>query len=428
MMKVEEIRKLLENNPEVSAYEIESVINEGRQIYFVMGKLETGRSVNSEEIHVTVYHDFEEYRGSSSFNVVASDNDESLKTKIEDCITKAKKVKNPYYPLAQNQESAVSAIDEKEDAKDALQKVSDAIFSADHFENHSLNAVEIFLDINHFCFLNSNNICHKYDKASMFIEAIPSYKGETGEYELYYSTRKGNFSADGLLKEMEEALKNVRYRAEAKRIDEVDLPEDIPVYVKGEMTGMLMWYFADQLSYQNVYYQTNHFKVGDRICDQPFSLTLKGEVAGATSSSPVDGHGLRLHASKVIDHGVAVQRWGDLRYGTYLKEENITGAYPVLVMDGYKPVSHEEFRQPHITILHFSSPQLDESSGYFGGEVRLALYENGEEVIPLSGFSISGNIFEAIKDAAYSEKTCINNGWNCFQGPEYMILKHLSIH
>jgi len=49
-------------------------------------------------------------------------------------------------------------------------------------------------------------------------------------------------------------------------------------------------------------------------------------------------------------------------------------------------------------------------------------------VIPLSGFSISGNIFEAIKDASYSEKTCINNGWNCFQGPEYMILKHLSIH
>lgn len=428
MMKTEEIRKLLQTNSEVSAYEIETVENEGRQLYFVMGKLETSRVVNSEEIQVTVYHDFEEYRGSSSFNVVASDDAESILKKTEDCIAKAKKVKNPYYPLAQDQESVVSDLEKKVDTNDALQKVSDAIFDADHFENQSLNAVEIFMDIYHFSFLNSNGISHRYDKVSMFIEAIPSYKGETGEYELYYSTRKGNFSADDLQKEMEEALKNVRYRAEAKRIDEIDLPKDIPVYVKEEMTGQLMWYFADQLSYQNVYFHTNHFNAGDKISDKPFSLTLKGEVAGATASSPVDEHGLRLHETKVINHGIAVQRWGDLRYGSYLKEEKITGAYPVLVMDEYEAVLPEEFNQPHITILHFSAPQLDESSGYFGGEVRLALYENGDEVIPLSGFSISGNIFDAIKDAGYSEKTCMYNGWHCFHGPEYMILKHLSIH
>ena len=118
-----------------------------------------------------------------------------------------------------------------------------------------------------------------------------------------------------------------------------------------------------------------------------------------------------------------------MRYGSYLKEEKITGAYPVLVMDEYEAVSPEEFNQPHITILHFSAPQLDESSGYFGGEVRLALYENGDEVIPLSGFSISGNIYEAIKTVRFSPEEEVVSGERglSLKGPKYAVFSDIRI-
>ena len=428
MIKTEEIKALLEKDPEVSAYEIKAVENEGKQLYYVLGKLETSRAVSSEDIRVSVYHDFETFRGSSNFNVTANDDAESIAAKIRDCVAKAKQVKNPYYPLAENQKSVQDKKELKEKVSASLKNVADALFAANHFANTDMNATEIFADVDHVRFLNSNGVFHSYDKLSLFIESIPSYNAEEDEYELYFSTRKGSFSCEGLTEEMEEELKNVRYRAEAKTLKEVDLPANIPVVVKSSMIGYLMGYFASQLSYQSTYYQSNHFKVGDVVSQKPFSLTLKGEEEGALASSPIDENGLHLGQTKVIDKGVAAARWGDLRFGTYLKEEQITGNYHVIVMDEYEPISEEEFAQPHITIMNFSAPQLDDSSGYFGGEVRLALYENKGEIIPLTGFSISGNIFEAIHTAEFSEECEVSNGRISFKGPKYLILKNMSIH
>ena len=428
MIKVEEIKELLAENPEVSAYEIKQTVNEGKQLYFVGKKLETSRAVNTEEIGVTVYHDFEQFRGNSGFSVTANDTRESVASKIADCVVKAKQGRNPYFPLAEKGENICERKQLAEPVIESLKKVADEVFAADHFENSSLNATELFGDVNHVRFLNSNGVDHSFDKTSLFIETIPSYKSDD-EYELYYSQNDGTLEPEGLTAAIETELKNVKYRSEARRISDVELPEGIDVHIKDDMLGRLMMNFASELSYQSNFFHSNHYSIGDEISPRPFTITMKGVEEGALSSSPVDANGVALGQTAIIKDGKAAALWGDLRFGTYLKQENITGSYPVMVLDGYQPISEEDFNKPHITVMSMSSPQLDSASGHFGGEVRLALYVNGDQIIPLTGFSISGNFYEQVKTAEFSEEQgFINTRFLSFKGPKYMILKGMSIH
>ena len=427
MIKIEELKKLLEENPEVSAYEIRQTVNDDRQLYFVLGRLETSRAVNAETVNVTVYHDFDGFRGSSAFAITANDNEKTIKEKTVSAVTKAKAVRNPYYPLAEKSRNLSTYKQLSEPMTLSLKKVADDIFAADHFENSSLNATEIFGCLEHVRFINSNGVDHSFDETSLFAETIPSYKNETDEYELYYCQSEGDLNAP-FKANVEEALRNVRYRAEARTPKEVNLPENLEIAVKGEMLGLLMGNFADDLSYASLYNKMNHYGVGDEISPLPFDITMMGELKGALSSSPIDDHGLLLDKTRIIEAGKAAALWGDIRYGSYLKEEKITGNYSVIVLDNYQP-DDEALNRPHLTIMNFSSPQLDSASGYFGGEVRLALYEHDGLVEPLTGFSISGNIYEEIRTATFSsEKAFINERRTSGYGPKYMFLKGMKIH
>ena len=80
---------------------------------------------------------------------------------------------------------------------------------------------------------------------------------------------------------------------------------------------------------------------------------------------------------------------------------------------------------PCIEILNFSSPQLESSSGYFGGEVRLGIYHdtNGEKT-PITGFSVSGNIYEALKNATYSKAS---KTYENYHGPEFIAFKDCDV-
>ena len=79
----------------------------------------------------------------------------------------------------------------------------------------------------------------------------------------------------------------------------------------------------------------------------------------------------------------------------------------------------------HIIIESFSAPQMESNTGYWGGEVRLARYYDGEKYIPLTGFSISGNIYEDLKKLELSKE---NGALPNYSGPKYLIFKGINIH
>ena len=423
MIKIETILNHLSNHKDINAYDVRDTLNSSSQLYFVKEKLETNRFVDTETLTITLYVDHKEYRGSSSFVVTSADDETSLEYKIDSAVSKALKSCNKYYPLAKKSENitALKTVDNNEILKTAVKE----IFGANKKKNTSLNATELFADSKKVRFINSLGIDHTITKHSLFVESIPSYKDENGEYELYYASSNSDINCKGLKEEIEDALNNVVYRANAQTLKEFEVAKDTKVYIEGEMLAMLMEAIANELSYRNQYEKSSHYSLEDLISNNPFTLVMKGEIDGAVASSPIDDSGIVLKDKEIIKDGKACALWGGVRYAYYMNQE-ATGSYPCIELEDYKGQDNDNVR---LIILNFSSPQFDQSTGYFGGEVRLALYIDHDKVTPLSGFSISGNLYEAMKTVSFSKEEAIVNSdeSKAFKGPKYLIFDSITL-
>ncbi|MCF0110749.1 MAG: hypothetical protein HUJ58_02530 [Erysipelotrichaceae bacterium] len=427
MMNIRQIEQLIKNNTAVNEYEITEITQTSKQAYYVFDKLETLRSNDTTSLSCNLYVNIDDKKGTSSFNVIAADTEQTIHDKIESTLSKAKLALNPQYPLTPYQKplDSVTLLPVSDD--EILKNVAEAVFRAKTEENESLNATEIFVDTKTTHFINSNGVDARYNNYSYFIETIPTYKGKE-EVELYYSTRRSDLCYEQITKDIEEALHYVKYRANAKKLADTDIPSDTPVYIKGDMFAMFMNAFAEELNYRSTFYHSNHYSVNDILSENPFTVTMKGMEEGCLTGRPVDAHGYPLTETTIVEKGKAVSLWGDLKTGTYLNQDTVTGQYPCFVISGYEPVNDEYFNQPHIEICNFSAPQLEQSSGYFGGEVRLALYKNGNTVIPLTGFSLSGNIFNSIKTVRFSADTdCSSTRGTSYKGPKWGIFTDITL-
>ena len=430
MIGIVELKKLIENNSDISAWEIRNTVSESCQLFYVSESLETNRYVNTEEMSIAVYADVNDQRGSSTVIITSADDAESIAAKLQAAVIKAKQALNPYYPLAEKTENLNLLSDETKDLALLAKETADAVFAAEKDSDSQLNATEVFADHDVIRFLSSNGVDHSYDAYSLFCEAIPSFDGEKEDVELYYSRYAGIKDPGEYTGDVKTALSNVRYRYDALPLSEVQIPENCLIAVSPDMIRNIMVNFAQELSYSRQYYKMSHYQIGDQISAVPFDLVLKGQEAGICSSSPADGNGIVLKQTKVIDQGRASAFWGDQRFGYYLKEKNITGSYPIAVMENYPVISEEDRKRPVLYLMNFSAPQLDSSSGYFGGEVRLGLLVNGDQVTPVTGFSVSGNIYEAVNTARFSEETeaVSSKGRMSFKGPKYMYFDTLKLH
>jgi predicted Zn-dependent protease len=82
-------------------------------------------------------------------------------------------------------------------------------------------------------------------------------------------------------------------------------------------------------------------------------------------------------------------------------------------------------KEPYIECLKFSGMQMDSFSGFFGGEVRLGIYFDGEKTYPVTGFSISGNIKEKRAVLTLSkEEVSTASG---YEGPKYILVPGMDI-
>ena len=90
---------LLNENKNVSDYEIKKINKNARELFYVLKKLEINRAVEKENISCTVYVNTDDSPGSSTINIVASDNKTSIKKKINMAVNKAKATLNKAYKL-----------------------------------------------------------------------------------------------------------------------------------------------------------------------------------------------------------------------------------------------------------------------------------------------------------------------------------------
>ena len=421
MMKKSEILSCLKANKNISAYELSILDKDSRELFYVLDHLEINRAVKVETISIKVYVNDKKSTGTSSVVVTAADDAKSLSAKLSKAVSRAKAAKNPYYPLAEKKENLKDLAKTKKDLNEVATKVAKAVFKANVYKNGWINSTEIFVSNFKEEFINSNGVDHVSESFKIEIECIPTWSNKKEEFELYkfYESNKTDYKK--ISEEIDEILNLAKARSAAKTLKDVKMPEDVKVLVKNDMLESIVRNFAGDLNYRSSFMHDNHYNKGDKLSDTKFDLTMKGQIAGCSASRRFDSHGTALGSVKLISEGVVKNTYGDVQFGYYNKEAKITGNLPLAQI---KAEGTDYKHKPHLIIENFSSPQLESDSGYWGGEVRLARYYDGKKYIPLTGFSISGNIYEDIKNVEFSKEETTTSR---YKGPKYMIFKGVKI-
>lgn len=417
------IKSFLVKNNEISDYEIIQTKTRSSQLFYVLDKLETNRVTNNTDTKIIIYHDHDDYRGSSSFIINASDDKNSISEKINKAVEIAKKINNPKFVLANKTNDKLVNFESISDNNynDICLNIANAIFKADHDDHGWINSVEIFVNDVTKHFINSNGVDHCFEKASLEVEIIPTYKNKNEEIELYLDFKMLELDYDLITAKVEDILKQAKLRSEAINI--TDEMKECPIVIQDEMLAMIMENFANDVTYQNIFNKSNHYHINDKICDYDLNISVGPYVKHAVYSYPFDNHGLVLKDVNIVNNGIVKANYGDMIYGQYLNEKNINGNASIIKVDTTNRI---DLTTPYLEICNFSSPQLEEATGYFGGEIRLAIYhdQNGNQ-IPVTNFSISGNIYNDIKEASFGKE---DTTLDYYSGPKYIIFKHMSVN
>lgn len=426
---MEKLIKALKSSP-ISDYSINIVHKESVELFYVLNKLETNRATNTDEVEVSIFIDKDGKRGRASFTYFPYMDEEELKEEIAKKIYAASFALNQYYDIPSKSDVTLDKIESN--LKDytlmeAAHKVVNALLRAKQYEESVFSATEIFINkiVTHI--INSRGVDLSFTNYQGFVEFIPSWEEDGEEVETYNNIRFSTLDEDYLVKQFDECINLTRDRFNAIPLK---LNEPVKVIIEGEDVPNYFDFFVDDLSYRAKYQHMNRFELnqstqGDNITGDKLNISLLPSYKGCADSKLFDADGVVLKPVELIKDGIALANHGSFRMGYYLGVKDPTGLLPIIKVEAGKKSFEEMRKEPYVRCVKFSSFQLEENSGFFGGEVRLGYYFDGEKEIPVTGFSIAGNIHEAKSSVIFSKDTEILAG---YVGPKYLEIKGMGIN
>ena len=425
---MEKLIKVLKESP-IAAYKIEEVNSESVELFYVLNKLETNRATSIHEIEVSIYVDMDGKRGNASFSYNPFMSEEELKELVAKKIYAAKFALNPFYEIPAPSEDKPLHIPsnfENYSLLEAGEKVVKALLAAKQYKEGTYSANEIFVKKTTLRILNSKGVDLSSTSYKGFVELIPAWEVGEEEVETYTSFKFSNLDEADITAKAEEAMLFTKARFEAK---DLKLDKPVKVIIEGEDAPQYFRFFVNNLSYNYKFMHMNRFELGDDVQEggqgDKLNITLLPIYEGASASRAFDDDGVVLHEVEIVKDGIAKSLHGNYTFGYYLGIENPTGSLPICkVAPGSK--SFEEMKkEPYVRCVKFSSFQFEEQSGFFGGEVRLGFYFDGEKEIPVTGFSIAGNIHESKKNTVFSKEIQVKSR---YVGPKYLEFKDMTIN
>ena len=415
--------ELLRADSRVSGYKLNIHKKESFELFFVKGRLETVRSTDTCDREVTVYVDHDGFRGDAQFFIYPSTTAEQLRALIDEAVGKALLIDNQAYELPEKQTGIYTVESNFADyAPGQLAGlIAEAVFSANDIPNASLNSVEIFLNRHTETVVNSRGLDKTQVRYDAMVEAIPTYNGEKQSVELYQQYNFSTMDPEAIRAEIAGKLAAVKARYEAVTPEQ---PLDCPVVLNRQELSELFGSIAQDLNYASVYAHANLFRKGQPIqkapTGDPIGITMTGQIPGSVRSARFDSDGLSLGSIRLVEDGQAVNYYGSNRYGQYLGETP-TGSLPCLAAD---PGTAGMPQGAYLEVISMSGLQVDLYNDYIGGEIRLAYYHQGGQVLPVTGISISGCLSQVLNTIRLSSDTAVYRG---YQGPAQAILSQMKI-
>lgn len=399
----------------ISVYRINERTTESMEMFFIKKHLDMRRGTKVTEYEVTVYRDFEEkdekYRGSAT--VLLSDGMEASEVagKLKGAYYAASFVRNRWYPLPNGDKvsceketcnNVTSRTNLSEHWEENVLHMADAIFSVDTREDVFLNSLEIFATRQATRIINSEGIDVSYRRHIISGEFVAQCLAPQ-DVETYESFRYDNFDEGDIKKKVERVLTMTKDRAMATTAPAAG---NYRVILSGKQVATLFGYYCDRAQAAYIYPGYSNYKVGDDVqmagsdapvCGERLNISLAATV-------PYSVEGIPMVDRKLLSDGKLEMIFGATRFCHYLGVEPTGNYEKIVVKEG--TVSLEEMKKtPYLHVVNFSDFQMDEMSGNFGGEIRLAYLFDGEKVTPVTGGSINGMIVKAQKNFVFSKET-----------------------
>lgn len=414
---LERILQIISQN-NIQNYLLSQTVTNSEELFFIKKELQLYRNKSTTKCNVTIYQDFEHegkpMRGSSSFIADISMTDTELENKIQSAYHSALSVKNPYYQLPMGQQMFTSSATTTDTTLLTMCKtynaleLSEMLFKHDIHTNVFINSAEIFVTHKNVHIINSNGVDVSYSdvdySGEYVVQAI-----EPNDVELYYDFRY-SYLDKNIPASIEQKLKNsliaVQDRANAKSIanNEIQLQYD-KVILEGSCVYDLFYYYLRRLDASMIYPGYSKFSLNNPVISNNETLMNNDKInISLIPTEPYSSEGIRLIKSTLVKDNIVKLITGDARFSHYL------GIPAIGTYDSYEMrcgnTSLEQFKTiPHLRIVNFSDFQMNELTGQFGGEYRLAYYFDGTKCIPVTNGSISGNINELVKTMQLSKES-----------------------
>lgn len=400
----------------ISTYLINECIETSEEVFFIRQHLDMKRAKDVTKYVVTLYRDFSQsadrdtpMRGFASCTLQKSMSRQELEATISTTYQSASYAKNPFFPLPEPAPaSMVNGIPNTVTMEQCIQ----AIFSADTDETTFINSAEIFIATTDYRILNSSGIDVSFSQTIYSGEFVAQSK-LSEDVEIYQNFQFSDSDAAGsdmdipnrLTELVTDTLHTAKDRSVAVRYPETAAPSTI--ILEGYCVAELFRFFLQRCDASMIYPNYSDYSVGTLL---PFkadtlNLTLK-------ASAPYTPEGIALQDTNLIQNNQITALTGDSRFSYYLGIPPLGTFSEFQLSCGSKSI--QEFQKnSYLRIVNFSDFQMDALSGQFGGEFRLAYYNDPENhSIPVTGGSISGNILDILDTLMLSKENLNLNGYS----------------
>ncbi len=409
----------------VSEYRINDISIETSELFFVRKKLDLRRINESRTWSVTVYREFqhEEQRckGYTSVTVHYGMTGDEVEKMIRDAYSSALYVRNPFFDLVSG-EKRDHISDEGDLSQKTLQQsagiMAEGLFRCDNAEDAFVNSAEIFVERKDERIITSAGTDVSYTAYRTNGEFVVQCVMPE-DVEMYHSFSYDNLAADELAGKVSEAITTVRDRAAAK---ENPKGGQYTVLLSGAYTGQIMSFYAERANAAYVYPGYSDYRVGTSVQGE----NVVGELVNITGCAvePYSNEGIPMKDRQIVVDGVVSLIPGSIRFCRYLDVEP-TGDYEKISSTN-GTLGFEDMKKSErcLYVVSMSDFQVDELSGRFGGEIRLAyLYEGGQTRL-LTGGSINGSLLECHSDLAFSTERYSSASYD---GPFAVRLKGVNV-
>lgn len=426
-MNMNKIINALKKNTSISAWKVKESTTESVELFYVQTQLETNRASSTSISEVTVYVDQENKRGSSSFKIYPYMNEEEIEKEIQENAQNALKALNPFYELPKveaNQPKDTQK--ELGDFKTLIERIKVAVFKGLEEGNGYLAATEFFLYKRSHHFMNSNGVDLQYVTYQGQVELIPSWDENGEEVEIYSMLDFSDVDEGKITSDVRELMKEVKDRCLAEKYHFSSVAN---VILQDQEVDQFLNTVASDLSYRYKFTHTNKTELGEsiqgkKVTGDKLNISLLPFAKGASNSRMADDDGVLLKPTEIIADGIAKARFGSYQYGYYLEVKEPTGNLPILEAKAGNSDFASFKKEPYLRCVKLSGLQVDPDNNYFGGEVRLGYYFDGEKEIPVTGFSIQGN-FEEGKANLRLSKECVT--LPSYVGPKYLYFPKMKV-